>query len=506
MSGKKGTIQFIAIEIMFITLLSKTLGFIRELIFSYYYGTSRVADAYIFSLTIATIVFGFIGAGVITSFIPVYTTAKEKHGVDRANQFTSNLLSVFILLCIAIIIITFPNTNIIVRILAGGFDSETAALSGYLCKYSIFTILATGIVSVFSGLLQINKKFLLPAAVGIPLNIILMISIILSKEYGYMLLGVGNLLAVYVQIVFLLPAISKIKYKFKFAPKIKDEYVKLIISLALPIIVSASVNQVNVLIDKSLASHIIGGVSILNYAHTIISIVTDVVIASFITAIYPKVTKAFVLKSDFEIKSIFSETFSSLMFVLIPTTFFVFFESNDIINFFFNRGAFANESVQMCASVLKYYAIGIPFVGIRQLLIRFFYANKDTKTPVINASIAVAVNIILNYPLMNLIGLGGLALSTSIAAIVADVLLWISMNKSVKLVIASNDIKDLIKVLILSIVLALLMSVLSYVVKFNIYIKLIVIFMIVLVVYLVCAYLCKVSCVKKFLKGGKDDK
>ena len=503
MNKRKETIQSVSFGIMVVTLMSKTLGFLREVIFSYFYGTSSVADAYIFSLTISTIIFGFIGTGLMTSFIPVYTTVKEKNGINRANELVSNIISVYIVLCLVIIAIAFSNTREIVNLLAGGFDPNTARISAYLCKFSIFTVLATGIVSILSSLLQINKMFLLPAAVGLPLNIILILSIFLSKKYGYILLGIGNLLAVYAEILILLPAVKKTRYKFKFAPNIKDEYILLIISMALPIILSASVNQVNVLIDKSLASHILGGVSILNYSHTIISIVTDVVITAFVTAIYPKITSAFVLGAQDEIKKIFSETLGSLMFVLIPATVFAVFESDDIIRFFFKRGAFSDESVAISANVLRYYAIGIPFIGIRQLLIRFFYANKDTKTPVINATIAIVFNIILNYPLLKFVGLGGLALATSLSAIVADILLWMSMNKTIKLKILHQDILDLIKVLIGAVILVLLIITISDLIRFNIYIRLLSIFIAVIVVYLVYSYFFNVSCVKQFLKGKK---
>ena len=122
------------------------------------------------------------------------------------------------------------------------------------------------------------------------------------------------------------------------------------------------------------------------------------------------------------------------------------------------------------------------------------------KTPVINASIAVVINIILNFPFMKILGVGGLALATSVAAIFADVMLWCSMNKSIKLKISLHDRRDLIRIGLMSGVVAIITIVLSRYIQLNIYAKLIMILIMVTLIYVLCLYLLNNTFIRKVLR------
>lgn len=446
---KSNFVQKTSIMIMIVTLLSKMIGFGREIIFSYYFGTSTTADAYIFSLTVSTIIFGFIGNGITTSFVPMYLKICKNDGKDRAHEFTSNLIIGYILVCIVILVILYPNTEWIVRFLASGFDDTTVILSSLLCKYSLMTVIASGLTGIYCGILQINDNYWAPAARGLSLNLLLIISVVIaSKANNTNILGMGNMLAVYAEMFFLLIWIPKNEKKLRISNVLHDKYIAEIVALAIPIILSASVNQINVLFDKSLASNMNGGIATLNYAHTIIGIVNDVIVTSIIAVMYPKISSAYVKNNQDDITQIFAKSMSTLLYIIIPIAMMMLITSRDIIDFFYGRGAFDNNAIFNCSRVLLAYTVGIPFVAIRQMLIRIFYACHNTKTPVINASIAIVINIILNIPFMNKFGIPGLALATSVSAIIADILLWYSLNKKIKLKMTQDFICKVGKILI----------------------------------------------------------
>lgn len=502
---KKISIQRVSVAIMFVTLLSKIIGFGRELLFSYFFGATNLADAYVFSLTISTIVFGFIGTGITTSFIPMYTKVRENEGIDGANKFTSNLLTIYIFISITIILFLWPNTGLIVDFLAGGFDPETSKLAADFCKYSILTVLATGVLSILSGVLQINNNYLMPASVGLPLNVVLIISFVIAAKTQNWVLGLGNLCAVYIEVAYLLPWLKKTTFRWHFKLDLKSKYLKEIFKLAIPIIISASVNQINVLIDKSLASGTEGGISTLNYAHTIISIINDVVIASFITTMYPRISKAFADKKLSEAMNIFKETLSVLMMILIPSMIGLSLCAEPVIAFFFGRGAFTHDDVIACSGILICYAFGIPFVGIRQLLIRMFYAQQDTKTPVKNASVAIGINIVLNFPLMKMMGIKGLSLATSISAVISVLLLWRAMKKKIELTIDVRTLKEIAKILISSLSMGIITYIsLNIIERFgNVYLTIFVTIFVSMVAYFGLLLVFKVESIKKILKRDK---
>lgn len=426
------SIQRLSVSIMLITLLSKLLGFCRELFFSYHFGATGAADAYIFSLTVSTILFGFIGSGMKTSFVPVYTQLQEKEGTAAANRFTNQILTLYLLISTVLILLMEAKTGWIVKLLASGFDADTTEIAVKFCRFSVLTIVATGFVGIMSGLLQSNGSYLPAAAVGLPLNAALIISIVLSKGNDYSVLGIGSVVASYLQVIILIPWTIKAHYYYKPSFHFQNESIKEILCLSGPIILSASVNQLNVLIDKSLASNVVGGISTMNYAHTVISIINDVVTAAFATALYPRLSAAYARGDEQKSNSYLQETLASLMSLLIPMTVGLLLCCKEIVQILFERGAFSDDAAQITSAVLFCYALGIPFVGIRQILIRFFYSRHDTRTPTRNAACAVCINIALNYPLMKIMGIRGLALATSISAVAADYLLWKSAKKTSK--------------------------------------------------------------------------
>ena len=200
--------------------------------------------------------------------------------------------------------------------------------------------------------------------------------------------------------------------------------------IALPVILGASVNQINVLVDRTLASGLaIGGISALNYANRIDGFVQGMVVASISTVMYPMNSKMAAEGNIKGLKSSVSEAINLINLLVIPATVGAMLFAEPIVNLLFGRGAFDLEALTMTTSALFFYSIGMLGYGLRQIISRAFYSMQDTKTPVINASIAVVINIILNLVLSRFLGIGGLALATSISALICTGLLFISFRK-----------------------------------------------------------------------------
>lgn len=203
-----------------------------------------------------------------------------------------------------------------------------------------------------------------------------------------------------------------------------------IAQIALPVILGASVNQINILVDRTLASGLaVGGMSAPNYANRIGGFVQGMVIASISTVMYPMTSKMAAEKNIAGLKSTISEAIIMINLLVIPATIGAMLFAEPIVNLLFGRGAFDLDALTMTTSALFLYSIGMIGYGLRQIMSRAFYSVQDTKTPVINAIIAVVINIILNIILSRLMGIGGLALATSISALVCTGLLFISFRK-----------------------------------------------------------------------------
>ncbi len=421
-----------ALLVMVITIISKILGFGREIVLSYVFGASGVTDAYLISQTIPLSIFSFISVGVATGFIPMYSRIRKENGQLSADQFTSNLCNFLLLLASVIVVLVLLFTQPVVKLFASGFSGETLALAVKFTRISIFGVYFTATLHVFAGYLRVHENYIIPALVGLPMNIIIIGSLFISTGTSVYVIAVGSVLATASQLLVLLPYIRKAGYRYKPILDFKDEHLKMMVLIALPIIVGTSINQINVLIDRTIASGIaVGGISALNYANRLNGFVQGLFVASITTVMYPMISKMAAEDNMKGLKSNISEAISIISLLVIPATVGAMIFSEEIVSLLFGRGAFTLEAIKMTGNALFYYSIGMIAFGLRDILSRAFYALQDTKTPMIIATIAVVLNVILNFILSRYLGIGGLALATSISAIVGTGLLFITLRRKI---------------------------------------------------------------------------
>lgn len=421
-----------ALLVMIVTILSKILGFGREIVLSYTYGASAITDAYLISLTIPSVIFGFISAGIATGFIPMYSRILSEQGRPSANRYTSNLSNALLLVASVIVALVLIFTQPIVRIFASGFTGETLEMAIRFTRISVFGVYFTALLSIYSGYLMLHENYIIPALVGFPMNLIIIASLLISTNTSIYVIVIGSILGTASQLLLLIPFVRKAGYRWLPVLNLKDEYIKMMVIIALPVIVGQSVNQINVLVDRTLASGIaVGGISTLNYAQRLNGFVQGLFVASITTVMYPMISKMAAENNIKGLKTYVSEAISIINLLVIPATIGAMVFSKEIVTLLFGRGAFTLEAIDMTANALFYYSIGMIAFGLRDILSRAFYALQDTKTPMINASIAVVLNIILNLILSRYMGVGGLALATSISAIVSASLMFITLRRKI---------------------------------------------------------------------------
>lgn len=421
-----------ALLIMIITIFSKILGFGREVTLSYFYGASSVSDAYLIALTIPSVIFSFIGTGISTGYIPMYSKIENSYGVETSNKYTNNLINVLLIFCTVIIILGLIFTEQIVKVFAVGFTDETLLLTVKFTRLSLLGIYFTGLIGIFSGFLQLKGNYVIPASVGFPLNFCIILSIIISYKTNNIVLASGSVIATASQLVLLLPFIFNNGYSYKFNLDFKDEHLRRMVYIALPVIIGVSVTQINVLIDRTIASTIaVGGISALNYANKLNGFVQGIFVLSIATVMYPIISKMAAKNDMIGLKRTVSEAISGTNLLVIPATIGAMIFAEPIVRLLFGRGAFDETAVEMTAYALFFYSLGMVGYGLREVLSRAFYSLQDTKTPMINAAISMGMNIVLNIILSRFLGIGGLALATSISAIFCTFLLFISLRKKI---------------------------------------------------------------------------
>lgn len=420
------------IVVMIFTIISKILGFGRDIILSYYYGAGSISDAYLISTTIPLTIFAMVGVGISTGLIPILTKIISENKDESENDFINNVINIVGFLSLILVVISLIFSKQIVNVFATGFDQNTFELAVLFTRISLIGIIFSGAVFIFTSYLQVKNKFSIAALVGIPFNFFVITSIILSVKVNLIVLPVGSMLAFLAELLFLLPFVYKAGYKYKFTLNFADRNISEMIKISIPAIIGISAIQINVLIDRTIASTIaVGGISALNYSNRLIGFVIGIFIAPIITVIYPKLSKSIVEGDLISFKKNLNQSIIAMSLFVIPSMFGLLVFSEPIIKLMFGRGEFDSNSVLLTSGALLFYSLSILSLGLREVLSRSFYAMKETKIPVSNTIISVLINIVLNIVLSRFMGINGLALATTISAGIATLLMFRSLRKKI---------------------------------------------------------------------------
>lgn len=411
-----------------LTLLSKILGFLREILLSYYYGVSNTIDAYLVALTIPGVLFSFFSVAISVSFIPVFSKIIDT--IEERNNFINNILNIFILVSSVIVILTLIFAEYFVYICAPGFDDQTRELAVKFTRIFVIGVYFSCWISIFSAFLNFFRKFSLVALAGIPFNLSILLSIVVSYYYGVYWLVLGAVFGKLFEIIFLYPHVKRIGYKYRFYINIKDDNAKKIAFLSLPLILSVAANQINIIVDKSIASTLQpGAISAINYSHYLVELVVGIFVLTTVTIFFPDLARFFNEKNKLAMERLSEKSFSIINLFVIPCFIFFIFQSENIISFIYERGSFDKVAVDLTANVFFFFSIGLLGLAYREVLLRIYYAMHNTIIPVTNSIIGVLINIVLALLLSKFYGISGLALATSISAIFTAFLLLINLKK-----------------------------------------------------------------------------
>lgn len=418
---------------MIITVVSKITGFLRDVTLSYFYGATAISDAYIISVSITSVLFSLIIAGISTAFIPLYKQIEVEVGLKAANRFTNNLVNIVLIITTLVVIIGLTFSPFLVKIFAIGFSGENLAKAVYFTNISLIGIYFTSLTQLLTGYLQLNGKFIIPAMVGIPFNIIVMLTIYLSDVTSSLFyLAIGNVLAALIQMLFLFPALWKVKFRYSPLIKLPDENIVKMATIIFPIMIGISIDQINLMIDKTLASTLVeGGISALTYASRLNDFVQGIFVLSIVTVMFPYISKMAAQHNTVDFKKSITETISSVIIIVVPASVGIMLLAEPIVKLLYGHGHFDTHAIEMTTDALFYYSIGMIGYGIREVINRTFYSLQDSKTPMINAGLAVLLNVLLNLILSRFLGISGLALATSISALVCSGLLVFSLQKKI---------------------------------------------------------------------------
>ncbi|WP_411678906.1 murein biosynthesis integral membrane protein MurJ [Clostridium thailandense] len=433
MSDKK-LIKSSVIVMVFI-ILGKVLALIRDALIAAKFGATYVTDIYNFALGIVYLL-TTISYGLTTTFIPLHTEHLQKSTKKVRDKFVNNVINMSSIFTILLSIVLIIFAKYIIYVFAHGFwnDPKVFSISVEITRIMIISLIFISLQSVITGVLQAHKEFYEPAAMAAISNIVYIVYLVfLTNKYGIKGFAIATVVGFFMQFAINIPKYIKLGYRYKGNIDFKEKEIHYMFKLMIPVIISTSVVQLNVFVNRSFATNIFfGAVTVLDYANKVSTLAYEVFAIGIGMIVYPTLSELAAKKDVVQYKKALGKAINTILLIMVPASIAIAILREPLITIIFKRGAFDNQAAKLTASALLFYCPSMIAYGVRDILNKAFYSIKDTKTPMINSFIGIIMNIIINIVIIKYMKVSGLTLATSISVIITTILMICNLNKKLE--------------------------------------------------------------------------
>ncbi len=439
----------------FYTIISRLLGYLRDILIAIFLGTGFLADAFFVAFRIPNTFRRLFSEGTFNAaFVPSYASEMVK-GKKQSNKFANDIFNLLFLSLLIITLIVQLFMPAFVSLIAPGFvgDIDKMEIAITLTRITFPFLLFICLASFFAAILNSHNKFAAASGAPIILNIVLVLVLLFSSSMGDNLvyyLSYGVSLAGLLQLLFLYKFVRK-HFLLKFNIRIKLTHnVVIFFKKLLPSIFSSGVTQINILVGTIIASFQASAVSYLYYADRIYQINLAIAGIAIGVVVLPQLSKHVQSKKKDKIILIQNKALELSLFLSLPASIALILGSQQIISALFGYGSFDETAVLNSSLALYYFALGLPAFALIKVFSSFFFANHNTKTPFYISLISVFLNILISVYYFNEIGFIIIPIATTISSWFNGILLFVFLKnknlfsfnkifliKFVKIIIAS---------------------------------------------------------------------
>ncbi len=417
---------------MLITLFGKILGLVRDQFLAAKYAYSTAGAAFTIASQIPRTFFDVVFASAISaSFIPIFVEYMQKKGKEEAFALANRFITIISTGTVIIMLGCMALAEPLAWLFAPGYEVTTIELAVPLLRMLFPTMLFTAVAFSFVGILQSLDEFNVPAALSVVSNgILIFYYIFLNDRFGVYGLAVAFLIGWAMQAVIQIPFLQQKGYHYRPDFHFRDEGLKKIGKLMLPVMVGTWIQPINFVINSRFASQISNGelgVTSLTYANNLYTIIVGVFVLAIANMVFPKFSRMTEDKKGFGLAV--RGTLKAMIFLLIPMTVGLMVLAEPVVTLIYKRGEFDLLATELTSKALFFFALGMVGYGVQNILSRAFYANQDGKTPFYSGLVSIGINAVLCWLLLEPMGIGGLALAAAVSSTAAAVVLLVPAVK-----------------------------------------------------------------------------
>lgn len=401
-------------------LVSRVLGYIRDMLQAYFLGTGTSADAFTLGYTLPNLLRRLTAEGAMTAaFVPVFSEYRAQGGREDMWAFARSFFGVLALIMAAVAILGMFFSPVLVKIVAPGFGDVEGkwALTIGLTRLMFPFIFFISLAALAMGILNSLHRFFVPAFAPVLFNVsVIAAALIYASRAGEpaWVFAAAILAGGVLQFLFQVPALRREGMSFSLRPSFRHPGVRSTAVLMIPGIFSFGAYQVKFAVSRFLASTLEeGSVSALYYASRVEELAFGLFSIALSVVLLPSLSDQAAARDNEGIKKTLDFSLRLIVLGTLPAMTGLLVLSRPIMQVLFERGEFTARSTTLSGECLFFLALGLPFISVMKILATTFFSLKDTRTPAVVAFCLVIVYIAAALPLRGVLGVGGLALALS---------------------------------------------------------------------------------------------
>jgi len=449
-----------------IVLFSETMGFLRDVLIAYRYGTGILSDTYFAVAGITILLFNLIVNSVITTVIPILSHVEAEHGKKQKIVYTGKILLLIGLITLIFAVLAEIFAPLLIRLIATGFGPAQFDLAVKLLRIGIPGIIFSGMVGVLSGFLQSEGKYYASSSTRIIFNLTCILYLFFfSDRFGILGLMAAAVAGSILQFLILRKDLQSTGFSYRSLFRkndiqlnaSKDLYLNRVLKLSLPVFVGVAIYDLNTMLDRTFASFLsVGNISQLTYANKIETLVISIFITGLMTVIYPEISQKVADQDLPGFKTVFQRAINLSLLITIPAAVGLIILGQPIVQILYQRGEFSGQATEITARVLAMYAVGLLGKSIREVTVRAFYALEQNRVVLLNSGVTLLLNLLLNFSVISFAKVELLALTTSLAIIITTFILLLQLKRKTGKLGLKNilfcSLKSLLATLIMAVI------------------------------------------------------
>jgi len=417
--------------IALLTLVTQLGSVAKELIVAAWFGTGDCLDAFLIAFLLPTFVINVVAGSFNAAFIPTFIHVTKERGPKAAQNLLSSILALSMGLLILVSLLIALLSPFYLPILGLGFSPDKLQLTKYLLLLLVPIIFFKGLSNIWAGVLNAGEHFALPAVAPIFVPLFAIVFILAGgKSWGIFALVSGTVIGFAVETLFIGYAIRQkgISLRPRFCSI--DPDTRIVIGQYLSVVAGGLLMGSTELVDKAIASTLASGsVASLNYGNKVIVMVLGFAAMAIGTAVLPYFSRLIAEEGWDILRNTLYFYLRLIFLVTLPVVVLIYWFSEPLVHIIFQRGAFTVEDTDLVTSIQVFFCFQIPFYVAGIMLARLVSSLRANHILIWAASINITANVGFNILFIHVMGLKGIALSTSVVYMISFLFLFYFVNR-----------------------------------------------------------------------------